>query len=103
MVAQYRRRRDAALDALSQVSGLRYVRPAGAFYLYVDVGPTSANSDDAGGLFARGLLDEYGIAVVPGAAFKTPDWIRMSYATDEALVVEGAQGIGEYFRRLARG
>lgn len=103
MVAQYRRRRDAALDALSQVSGLRYVRPAGAFYLYVDVGPTSENSDDAGGLFARGLLDEYGIAVVPGAAFKTPDWIRMSYATDEALVVEGAQGIGEYFRRLARG
>jgi aspartate aminotransferase len=100
MVARYRLRRDAAVEVLSRVPGLRFVRPSGAFYLYADVGPTANGADDAGGQFARELLEAFGVAVVPGAAFKTPDWIRMSYATDDALVVEGAQRIGELYVRM---
>jgi aspartate aminotransferase len=87
MVAQFRARRDAAI-ALLDAAGARYVLPAGAFYLYINVG-----SD--GGAFATRLLDERGVAVVPGAAFLTPEWVRVSYAAPMETVVEGIRRLVE--------
>lgn len=81
MVAQFRARRDAGV-ALLDAAGARYVRPDGAFYLYIDVGGD-------GGAFATRLLDEQSVAVVPGAAFLTPEWIRLSYAAPTETVLEG--------------
>jgi aspartate aminotransferase len=75
MVAEYRRRRDAAVEVLGRARGLRLVRPDGAFYLYVDVGATAPDSADAGTAFEAKLLDEFGVAVGPGSAFRTPAWI----------------------------
>jgi aspartate/methionine/tyrosine aminotransferase len=51
--------------------------------------------DDAepGTTFARRLLDECGVAVVPGAAFHTPEWIRVSYAAPAEDVIEGMRRI----------
>jgi aspartate aminotransferase len=81
MVSQFRARRDAAM-ALLDAAGARYVRPAGAFYLYVDVGGDGA-------AFAAELLNQHGVAIVPGAAFFTPNWVRASYAAPMDTVVEG--------------
>jgi aspartate aminotransferase len=83
MVAEFRARRDAATAVLDGV-GARYIRPDGAFYLYIDVGGD-------GGAFATRLLDTQGVAVVPGAAFLTPDWVRVSYAAPREQVVEGVR------------
>jgi len=83
MVTQFRARRDAA-QALLDAAGVRYVPPAGAFYLYVDVGGD-------GSAFATQLLDQHGVAVVPGAAFLTPEWVRASYAAPMETVVEGVR------------
>lgn len=93
MVAQYRVRRDAGLAVFAQAPELPLVRPDGAFYFYVDVSAACPGDADAGTTFARRILEEHGVAVVPGAAFKTPDWIRMSYAAPEADVVEGARRV----------
>jgi aspartate aminotransferase len=41
------------------------------------------------------VLEEHQVAVVPGSAFLTPDWIRASYATAESVAVAG-------FTRIAR-
>jgi aspartate aminotransferase len=93
MVAEYRRRRDAALEVLRQPRGPRVVDPGGAFYLFIDVQDTTPGSEDAGSLFAGRLLEEHGVAVVPGAAFRTPGWIRLSYAAAQEAVVEGIRRI----------
>lgn len=93
MVREFKARRDAAL-ALLDAAGARYVRPEGAFYLYVDVGRD-------GGAFATELLSEHGVAVVPGAAFLTPNWVRASYAAPMETVVEGVRRMVE--RLGARG
>jgi aspartate aminotransferase len=100
MVAEYRRRRDAALEVLRSASGLRFVRPQGAFYLFVDVGGTAPPGADAGTAFAGRLLDEHGVAVVPGAAFRTPDWVRVSYAAAERDVVEGVRRLVRLWKEL---
>ena len=83
MVRHFRARRDAAMDLLD-AAGVQYVRPEGAFYLYIDVGGDGAE-------FATRLLDSSGIAVVPGSAFLTPEWVRVSYAAPIEHVVEGVR------------
>lgn len=93
MVSQYRARRDAALEVLRQPGGPTVVEPDGAFYLFIDVHDTNRGMEDAGTLFAARLLEEFGVAVVPGAAFRTPGWIRLSYAAAQDAVVEGVKRI----------
>jgi aspartate aminotransferase len=91
MVTQYRRRRDAALEVLSGADAPEVVRPDGAFYLFINVSDTVAGADDAGATFAARLLEEHSVAVVPGTAFRTPGWIRLSYAARLEDVVEGVR------------
>jgi len=74
MVSEFRGRRDAARAILSAIPGLDLVEPDGAFYLFF-----RAPGGD-GTAFATRLLEYEGIAVVPGAAFGTPEWVRVSYA-----------------------
>jgi aspartate aminotransferase len=93
MVSEYRRRRDAALEVLRKPNGPAVIQPDGAFYLYIDVQDTSPNRAEAGSVFAAKLLEEHGVAVVPGAAFQTPGWIRLSYAAAQEAVVEGVRRI----------
>ena len=92
MVAEFHRRRDAVLEALRAFPSVRYVHPAGAFYLYVNVAGFDG-APDAGAAFATRVLEQHDVAVVPGNAFLTPDWIRASYATSQAVAVEGVTRI----------
>lgn len=94
MVHEFHRRRDAVLRALEAFPTVRFVHPSGAFYLYVNV-EGFEGAADPGAAFAERVLERENVAVVPGSAFLTPGWIRMSYATTEALAVEGV-------RRIAR-
>lgn len=92
MVQEFHRRRDAVLNALKAFPSVRYVHPAGAFYLYVNVAGFEG-ATDPGAAFAERVLERENVAVVPGGAFLTPDWIRMSYATTESIAVEGVTRI----------
>ena len=92
MVRAFRQRRDAVLRALGAFPGVRYVHPAGAFYLYLNV-DGFRGAADPGAAFAAAVLEEQQVAIVPGSAFGTPNWIRASYATTEAVAVEGVTRI----------
>ncbi len=92
MVKAFRQRRDAVVSALSAFPGVRYVHPAGAFYIYVNVAGFRGAADP-GAAFASAVLEEHQVAIVPGSAFGTPDWIRASYATTESVAVEGVTRI----------
>ena len=92
MVSAFAERRDVAMRLLDQ-GGVRYVRPDGAFYLYLDVAHAAPGAEDAGAVIARRLLDEHLVAVVPGSAFGTPQWIRVSYAASLDQVRAGVERI----------
>ena len=96
MAAAFHQRRDAVVRALTAYPTVQYVHPAGAFYLYVNVAGFEGASD-AGGAFAARVLENESVAIVPGSAFLTPDWIRMSYATTEAIAVEGITRIARCY------
>ncbi|MFN2398377.1 MAG: pyridoxal phosphate-dependent aminotransferase [Gemmatimonadaceae bacterium] len=101
MVDEFRRRRDAALQIIAEEHGLQCIPPEGAFYLFLNVGAAIRGNPDAGSVFARELLERHDVAVVPGVAFGSPSWIRMSYAALFDSVVSGAKSIVSVFRELA--
>ena len=92
MMAAFRRRRDAGL-ALLRAAAVEVVEPAGAFYLFIRVGKASPNDPAPGSSFAETLLETKGVAVVPGAAFRAPEWIRLSYAAPEDQVLDGVRQV----------
>jgi hypothetical protein len=68
------------------------LRSARSLYLYF-----KAPGGD-GTAFATRLLEEEGIAVVPGAAFGSPEWVRASYAAARADVEAAMHGIVRAWR-----
>jgi aspartate aminotransferase/aminotransferase len=90
MVAAYRMRRDAMVEALS-ATGLLATTPSGAFYVMADIGRSGLSGRD----FALRLVRERGVAVAPGDTFGPAgrDLIRISLASDLASLEEGAKRI----------
>lgn len=91
MISEFRRRRDAALRLLD-TANVEVIRPRGAFYLYMRV-RRAGDDPQPGTTFARRLLEEHDVAVVPGAAFRSPEWIRLSYAAPADQVLEGVRRV----------
>jgi aspartate aminotransferase len=100
MVRAFRARRDAAMVLLNEEGAPPYVHPSGAFYLFIDVSAISTGGDDQGTAFAAHMLEEHGVAIVPGAAFGTPGWVRLSYAAAESDVLEAVRRIIAAYRAM---
>jgi aspartate/methionine/tyrosine aminotransferase len=92
----YRERRDAAV-ALLQAAGVPVLRPAGAFYLWVDIGSSGRDSRD----FAFSLIAERGVAVAPGTAFGAAGegFARLSMAAELEPLLEGARRLVAHLDR----
>jgi aspartate/methionine/tyrosine aminotransferase len=78
VVAQFRRRRDRIVAGLNAIPGVRCPMPQGAFYAFPNVQAFGRTSND----LADYLLDEAGVAVLPGTAFgrNGEGYLRLSYA-----------------------
>lgn len=82
MCAQYRQRHDYLVPALDALPGVSCLRASGAFYAFADIrGAMQRRGDASDTAFCDALLDEVGIAVVPGSAFGAPGHMRLSFAT----------------------
>jgi aspartate aminotransferase len=95
MRAAFDRRRHTIVSMLRAVPGFDCPEPEGAFYAYPCVkgalgreiaGRMASTSAELAGL----ILDEAEVAVVPGEAFGTPGYLRMSYALGDDDLAEGA-------------
>ena len=94
MLDEYRKRRDQLHAWLTADSRLHCRKPAGAFYMFVDIGDTLSPDGFRTSLdWADALLEEQRVAVTPGEAFDAPGTIRISYATSMELLKEGSQRV----------
>jgi len=89
-------RREYMYERISSISGLRAVRPLGAFYVLADVSSFGLKSQN----FADRLLSKANVAVVPGVAFGNDDTIRLSYATSLDVIKTGLDRIEEFSKSL---
>lgn len=90
MVAEFRKRRDLAMDLISEIPGIECNVPQGAFYIF-----PKYNKDIPSAKLAEILLKEGHVAVTPGTAFGPcgEGFIRISYATSEDQIREGISRI----------
>jgi aspartate/methionine/tyrosine aminotransferase len=98
MKVAFDRRRRLMVEMLRAVPGFECPEPEGAFYCYPSV--KGALGRDIKGRVANSstelaaiILEEAEVAVVPGEAFGTPGYIRLSYALGDADLVEGVSRI----------
>ena len=86
MNAIYKKRHEFFLNGLNAIPGVNCLPAQGAFYCFPSfecfIGENKAFTDDS--QLAAYLLDQAGIATVPGSAFGTPNHLRLSFATSEA-------------------
>ena len=98
------RRRRAIVDMLNVIEGVTCPLPAGAFYVYPSVqGLLGRKVGDArpttSAELASAILEAAEVAVVPGEAFGTPGYLRLSYALGDDDLVEGAERLQHLFAR----
>jgi aspartate aminotransferase len=92
MLDEYRRRRDLICDLITADSRIRCVKPAGAFYLFVDVsGLLSPDRVRTSSALADTLLEQHHVVVTAGEGFDAPGFLRLSYATSEERLREAAK------------
>jgi aspartate/methionine/tyrosine aminotransferase len=91
MVAEFARRREQFVRDLNEVPGFQCQAPAGAFYAWVDIRGTGASAEEV----CRILLDEAGVAAIPGAAFGETGkyFVRFSFASSVANLRDAAARI----------
>ena len=91
-VADYRKNRDYCLTHLRKRNTLRYEYPAGAFYIFVDIGATGQNDQD----FIERAIQEKQLLLVPGRIFSASQThVRISYAVPHTILQKGIGALGD--------
>lgn len=104
MVEEFEKRRNYMYEKLSSIPGLSCIRPEGAFYVYVDIseyiGKELCDTKIHTSMdFSYILLEKCNIAVIPGSAFGTDNFIRLSYATSMKNIVIGLDKLEEFLQK----
>ncbi|MDE0125402.1 MAG: pyridoxal phosphate-dependent aminotransferase [Bryobacterales bacterium] len=101
MLEQYRARREYVVAALNDIPGVTCPQPNGAFYAYPNISSTFGRGGIHSGMdFAKRLLGEAHVALVPGEAFGTTEHVRLSYAASMQDLEEGVRRIRAFIDGL---
>lgn len=96
---EYDRRRKYILDGLRRI-GIECFEARGAFYVFPHIGGFGLSSEE----FCQRLLDEKGVAIVPGTAFGDcgEGYARISYAYSVDHITEALEKMGEFIEELKK-
>jgi aspartate aminotransferase len=105
MVREFRRRRDAIVDGLNVIDGIRCLKPEGAFYVFPNIAALLGKTANGKRLaspcdIADYLLEEAKVAAVPGEDFGSNEHIRFSYATSLQDIEKGCARLREAVAKL---
>lgn len=91
----FEKRRDYMLGLLDGIRKIAYTKPGGAFYVYCNISKTGMKANE----FARKILEEKLVAVIPCEAFGSDKHIRLSFATSEDKIKEGLDRIKSWVKQ----
>jgi aspartate aminotransferase len=89
MLHAFRARRDLMCSMLAGAEGLSFQEPRGAFYVFVRIETGPGALDSSG--FCISLLEQEGVAVIPGDAFGSEGFIRLSFAASNSDIEKGVK------------
>jgi len=95
MRKEFEKRRNVVVKSFNEIKGLSCFNPDGAFYVFVNIKDVSNDSVK----FCADLLEQKGVALVPGLAFGTEGYVRFSFATDLKTIQDGIKRIKEFVEK----
>jgi len=98
MQVAFDRRRLLLWQGLNAIPGLTCYRSQGAFYLFPNIRAFGLSSSE----FSARLLEEELVAVVPGSAFGSEGYIRLSYATSDETIRKGLERLARFCAKLSQ-
>ncbi len=101
MIEEFRQRRDLIVAGLDAIDGVHCVAPAGAFYVFPEVAELYRPGEGSAEL-TEYLLEEVGVAVVPGVAFGNDKHIRISFTSSRDELREGLDRMALAFAKRSR-
>ncbi|HEU4800169.1 MAG TPA: pyridoxal phosphate-dependent aminotransferase [Gemmatimonadales bacterium] len=102
MVAAFRKRRDYIVNRFrAEAPGVEFVEPHGAFYFFFRVDGIRERDPIGSADFCAQLMQDEGVALVPGAAFGDDRWVRLSYAASQQTIESGLDRVLRFIDRLA--
>lgn len=103
LAAEYRRRRDYIHPALCAIPKVSCVQPAGGFYAFPNLGRYLSPKVPTTLELGRRLLEEAGVAAVPGEGFGAPGFLRISFARSMDEIKEGVTRITAFLAGIEEG
>ncbi|WP_027178271.1 pyridoxal phosphate-dependent aminotransferase [Maridesulfovibrio bastinii] len=91
----FQRRRDIAYDIITSWPGVKCSKPDGAFYLFPVLNAFYDEETPDSASMCTKILEEAGIALVPGSAFGDDRCIRFSYAVDDEILKSSLEKVGK--------
>lgn len=92
----FQRRRDLVCRLFDEkLPGFPYLEPEGAFYLFFRVDSAFTEGRGSAAELCTWILEESGVALVPGEAFGEPRFVRMSYATSDEVLEEAIERLAQ--------
>lgn len=102
MVGAFRKRRDYIVGRFrSEAPGVEFVEPHGAFYFFFRVDGIRERDPVSSADFCARLMEEEGVALVPGLAFGDDRWVRLSYAASQKTIEAGLDRVLRFIDRIA--
>jgi aspartate aminotransferase len=102
MVRAFRRRRDLVSRLLRErLPHFPFDEPGGAFYHFIRVDDEFGDGVQGSQAWCARVLEETGVALVPGAAFGDDRYARLSFATSDAVLEEAIRRLAEDRSRIS--
>jgi len=95
MASSYSSRREVLTNGLMAIEGVQLVAPQGAFYAFPQLPPGSLDSMS----FCKQALENYGLAMVPGAAFGDDSCIRLTCAASHETICDGLERLSKALKK----
>ena len=105
MISEFERRRNYMYKELEGIEDINIIKPQGAFYVMVNIENTIGKKVrdeviNSSMDFARLLLENENVAVIPGKAFGLDNYIRLSYATSIEAIEKGIERLKKLISKL---
>jgi len=106
MVEEFRVRRELIVSGLNALEGVRCRTPEGAFYVFPDVRGLLQRQYKGAPLgsstrISEVLLDDFRVAVMPGAPFGAEGYLRLSFATSREVIQKGLGRLRDFVAALS--
>ena len=96
MACEFQKRRDYAVERLTEMKRIGFVKPKGAFYIFCDISRLGLDSQT----LANRLLEEAHVSIIPGKAFGRDDYVRISFAASIEEIKKGMDRLKGWLDKL---